>query len=126
MIREALARLGRPAHDLEKVFGEGKSTTGDDGWRRIVWSQTWFGENVEARYTFDPSGSLIRIDYSTGDAAKTIASIREELGEPTKEGPAPHFLNSDAIAIWERDRLTITLEDYARGCEVGITANQET
>jgi hypothetical protein len=124
MVREALTSFGRESATLERAFGPGEITKTPDGWCKIAWPQTWFGESVVATYAFDPSDHLIRIDYSTPDASPTIAAIRAELGAPTTAGPSPQFMNSSAFARWERDRFIVTLEDYAPGCEVGLLARQ--
>jgi hypothetical protein len=122
MVRQALRSFGRDAAVLEAAFGPGTITETPDGWRKIAWPQTWFGESVVARYGFDPSDHLIRIDYSTPDASRTIAAIRAELGDPTTSGASPQFMNSSAFARWERDGFVLTLEDFAPGCEVGMLA----
>src|SRR5262249_44703650 len=58
------AALGQASvASLEELWGPGAHTrdTGD-GWRTLEWQQSWFGEPVNAAYTFGPGGLLQRID----------------------------------------------------------------
>ena len=119
--REVEAALGHlTASELEARWSGGERSDGPDGWTRITWRQPWFDCDVNARYTFDPSARLVRIDLHADDAAPLDTAMRTSLGAPDDEGASPDFLNSQHYATWHRGGVTYTLEDYAPGGELGI------
>jgi hypothetical protein len=119
------ASLGRPIAlaTLEERWGQATALDGDgrDGWRRVRWTQSWFGQpGLEARYTFGPAGGLARIDVFGPDFEAITGPMRAALGEPDEAGRSPQFLNSDRYEAWLREEIRFTIEDFRPGFSLGI------
>ncbi|PKL74932.1 MAG: hypothetical protein CVV27_17975 [Candidatus Melainabacteria bacterium HGW-Melainabacteria-1] len=91
----------------------------ESGWRIRVSQQSWFGSpKLTTRYRFSPAGVLQGIMVNADSCELIEPGLRQDLGEPEREGSSPQFLMSLRYASWQRDGVDFILEDFVPGCEL--------
>jgi len=118
--------IGATYEKLVSLKGQGKEAYGSSAEGKVLSSvqyvETWFNwpEPLLAQYHVTPDGRVGQITLlfpAQAGRTEIMAEISKHLGTP-EEGPSPLGSPSEYYAIWVKDLVRYSLEDYSDRIEL--------